>query len=210
MNYDQAVELTGGLSKPSKMPSTSYSIPASLCKTGGKLRNVKNSVCEKCYALKGFYRMPNVKKALENRVKKIYNKEWPNAISFLLKVHSNKFHRWHDSGDIQDVTHLKQIVSVCKKTKDVIHWLPTREYNFVKQFKKVAKVPKNLVIRLSSHMVNHRLETNDLNSMVVTKDNIANLDKGVFVCPSSKQGNMCLDCRACWDKNVKTVAYIKH
>jgi hypothetical protein len=29
-------------------------------------------------------------------------------------------------------------------------------------------------------------------------------------CPSSKQGNKCLDCRACWNRSVANVSYLKH
>ena len=52
MNTKEAWALVGGLSKPSKMPGWSIGIPAKECKTGAKLRLVKNSVCEGCYALK--------------------------------------------------------------------------------------------------------------------------------------------------------------
>ena len=31
-----------------------------------------------------------------------------------------------------------------------------------------------------------------------------------WVCPSNQQDNECKDCRACWDKDVKDVAYIAH
>lgn len=211
MDYNRAIQLTGGLSKPSKMPSTSYSIPAALCKTGAKLRKVKNSVCEKCYALKGFYRMPNVKNALQNRFEKILHPQWPRAMALLIKSTGTAYHRWHDSGDIQSVEHLKQIISVCKKTPNVVHWLPTREYSIVSDFKKAGgRIPKNLVVRLSAHMVNSRLKTKITNSMVVSKDKIKDLDNDVFVCPASTQGNMCLDCRICWNKKNKTVAYVKH
>lgn len=206
----EAITKTGGLSNPSKMPSTSYSIPAEMCKTGAKLRKIKGSVCEKCYALKGFYKMPNVKESLKRRLKTIYSKDWPKAISYLINIKSNMFHRWHDSGDLQSVEHLNQIAKVCRQTKKVTHWLPTREFAFVKEFKKKHRIPSNLVVRLSSHMVNERLQTKELNSMVTTKENIKNLDKDIFVCPSSKQENKCLDCRACWSRKIKTVAYIKH
>ena len=53
MKTIDALKLVGGLSKPSKMPGWAYGIPAKECKTGSKLRQVKGSTCEKCYALKG-------------------------------------------------------------------------------------------------------------------------------------------------------------
>jgi hypothetical protein len=210
MNETIAKKNCGGLSFPSKMPCSSYSIPAQSCKTGSKLVGVKDSVCHGCYALKNFYRMPNVKKALQDRLKTIYKNEWVDSLTYLIKIHSNMFHRWHDSGDLQDEKHLEQICKVARKTKEVKHWIPTREYGVVKKYKKTKRIPSNLIIRLSAHMVNQRLKTKELNSMVVTKDKVKDLPKDVHVCPSSKQGNKCLDCRACWSKKVKTVAYIKH
>ena len=29
-------------------------------------------------------------------------------------------------------------------------------------------------------------------------------------CPAPSQGGKCLDCRQCWDPNIKTVSYGKH
>ena len=55
MKSSEAWKLVGGLSKPGKMPGWSIGIPAKECKTGSKLRAVKGSVCEDCYALKGCY-----------------------------------------------------------------------------------------------------------------------------------------------------------
>ena len=65
----EAKAITGGLSAPSKMPGPAYNIPAAACITGSKLVNVKGSVCEGCYALKGRYRFSNVKEALNRRLK---------------------------------------------------------------------------------------------------------------------------------------------
>jgi hypothetical protein len=58
----------GGLSKPSKMPGWAYGIPAKECKTGSKLRQVKGSTCEKCYALKGCYVFKVVQEAQYKRL----------------------------------------------------------------------------------------------------------------------------------------------
>jgi bacteriocin-like protein len=41
MNKDELKQITGGLSKPSKMPGFSYNLPATKCITGAKL--VKDS-----------------------------------------------------------------------------------------------------------------------------------------------------------------------
>ena len=55
MRIKQAKEITGSLTRTSKMPGLSYSLPAWECKTGSKLRKIKGSVCASCYALKGNY-----------------------------------------------------------------------------------------------------------------------------------------------------------
>jgi hypothetical protein len=59
----EAREITGGLSKPSKMPGPAHNLPAVACKTGAKLVKVPGSVCAGCYALKGRYRFNNVQQA---------------------------------------------------------------------------------------------------------------------------------------------------
>ena len=56
MQTKDALKIIGGsLSKPSKMPGWSIGLPAKECKTGGKLQQMKGSVCYDCYALKGCY-----------------------------------------------------------------------------------------------------------------------------------------------------------
>ena len=65
----EAREITGGLSKPSKMPGPAHNLPAVACKTGAKLAQVPGSVCAGCYALKGRYRFNNVQAALQRRLK---------------------------------------------------------------------------------------------------------------------------------------------
>ena len=68
-----AKEITGSLSKPSKMPGWSYGLPAKECKTGGKLRKVPGSTCYNCYALKGCYVFKVVQDAQYYRLKAIKN-----------------------------------------------------------------------------------------------------------------------------------------
>ena len=53
------------LSHPSKMPCPAISLDAQACKTGSKLAEIKGTVCHDCYALKGFYRMPNTRNAMK-------------------------------------------------------------------------------------------------------------------------------------------------
>ena len=120
----EARKITGGLSAPSKMPGPAHNLPAWKCITGVKLQAVPGSVCAGCYAMKGRYRFKNVRAALDRRLEALSDPRWVQAMVVLIKDH--KFFRWHDSGDIQSVDHLKNIFEVCKQTPDTQHWMPTR------------------------------------------------------------------------------------
>ena len=199
----QAREITGGISNPSKMPGHSFSIPASRCTTGSKLRKVPGSVCSMCYALKGNYkRFPNVEKALERRYQLLNHTQWVDAMTLLIEKTGDSYFRWHDAGDIQSVEHLNNIFAVCRLTPQVKHWLPTRETQFVKQIS-IDDVPDNLVIRMSSHMIDQAPGKWWPHTSTVVSDHSQS-------CPAPNQGNKCQDCRACWDKSVSSVSYSAH
>ena len=195
----EARQITGGLSAPSKMPGPAYNLPATECKTGAKLVKVPDSVCEGCYALKGRYNFRNVRLALARRLASLKHPRWIEAMTVLIK--GEPYFRWHDSGDLQSVTHLANIMKVCKATPETSHWLPTREAGLMKVINPAA-IPTNLTIRFSSHMINQKpVKFWPWTSTVSTGD---------FTCPASKQGNQCGSCRNCWDREVATVSYPKH
>ena len=199
MKTNQALKIVGGLSRPSKMPGWAYGLPAKECKTGSKLREVKDSVCDGCYALKGCYVFEVVQAAQYRRLKSIKNPGWVSAMVHLINSKKSKWFRWHDSGDVQDEDHLMKIFAVCRLTPDTKHWMPTREA-WVKHF--LPQCPPNLVIRFSAPMVDQAApDTWPATSTVVTTGS---------TCPAPKQGNECRDCRACWDPEVKNVAYGQH
>lgn len=202
MNKKEAIKITGGLSKPSKMPGFAYNLPATRCKVGSKLAKIPGSVCHGCYALKGRYRFPNVKEALERRYKQaMTNKDWVFGMVYLINTSNKKEFRWHDAGDIQSLEHLQRIFQVCELTPSVKHWLPTRESVILSNIN-ADDVPDNLIIRLSASKVDGPAPKSwPWTSTVVTKGK---------TCPAAEQNNECKDCRACWDKSVKNVAYGKH
>ena len=197
MLVKEAKEITGSLTRTSKMPGLSYSLPAWECKTGSKLRKVKDSVCSMCYALKGNYtRYKAIKAAQYVRLKSIEDSRWIEAMT--AQVQRSTYFRWHDAGDVQDLAHLKKIYAVCEATPNTKHWMPTREA-WIKDH--LDSKPENLVIRFSPPMIGQRNESWPNSSMVVLKD---------ATCPAPNQGNSCGDCRACWDPSVKVVSYGKH
>ena len=197
----EATKITGGLSAPGKMPEGSYNLPARACQTGAKLRQIPDTPCYGCYAFKGRYNFPNVKDALTRRLESITDPQWVQAMAVLIK--GKKHFRWHDSGDLQSVDHLKKIFEVCNLTPDTQHWLPTQERQYLPL--PGSKIPKNLIIRLS----NAKNDTKpgrawDHWSTVVTTP------RPGHVCPAPDQGNVCGSCRACWSKDVKEVQYKIH
>lgn len=209
MDIAQANAITGGLSKPSKMPGRGFSIPAKYCKMGAKLRTLSGSVCSVCYALKGRYVFGVVKTALERRFKLLNEPLWVEAMVRLIKKQEKSgFFRWHDSGDIQSIEHLLRIVEVCKQTPNVKHWLPTREYGLVSAYLRAGHTfPKNLTVRLSAYMLNGPPPTDFANKLGVQTSGVS---KDTFTCPASKQDNFCGKCRACWDSKVENISYKQH
>jgi hypothetical protein len=205
-----AKEITGGLSKPSKMPGFAYSIPAQACNVGSRLRSVQGSICSKCYALKGRYVFGNVKKALQRRLASLVHSEWVEAMVFQINQTGINVFRWHDSGDIQNLEHLERIAQVCRLTPDVRHWLPTREYALVTAYKeKHGSFPDNLNDRLSAYMMDGPLPTGAAERLGVTVSGVTS-DPSKVSCPAYNQGGVCGSCRACWDKNQAVVFYPKH
>ena len=201
MKVKEAKAITGGLPYTTKMPGPSDNTPASRCITGAKLRLVPGSVCSSCYALKGNYkRFPKVEEALERRFKSLGHGSWIEAMAALIKKH--KFFRWHDAGDIQSAKHLQNIFEVCKLTPGTKHWMPTREAQFLKALDPDT-IPTNLIIRMSSHMIDQPPVKFWPWTSTVTSGHDAS-------CPAPKQGNKCGDCRACWDRSVPSVSYGKH
>ena len=201
----------GGLSKPSKMPSYGYSLSAFKCKVGSKLRKVEGSTCYECYAMAGRDVFPNVQEALDRRMDKLMNNpKWVDAMIYLIRHYctKTKVFRWHDSGDLQSVGHLINIVNIAECTPNVKHWLPTREVGIVQEYKKLfGDFPSNLVVRISATMVNgvpHKFHEHS--STVATSNDLAI----GHLCPAPKQNNKCGDCRACWNTNIKNVTYLEH
>ena len=195
----EAERITGGLSGPGKMPEASYNLPASMCQTGAKLRKIPETPCYKCYAFKGNYvRFPAVQKAMYRRLESLTHPQWVEGMTTLVK--KIKHFRWHDSGDIQSVAHLKKIYEVCINTPKTMHWLPTQERKYLPL--PGSTYPKNLLIRLSNSKNNSKPGNAWTHWSTV-------VDQGGD-CPASKQGNKCGSCRRCWSRDVKHVTYPKH
>lgn len=208
MTLLQAIEKIGGFSKPSKMPCHSWSIPAKNCKMGSKLAKLKTSVCAKCYAMRGFYPTPNVVNALARRFESLSNPDWVEAMTLAISgTEGSGYFRWFDSGDLQSLAHLEQIAQIAKNLPNIKFWLPTKEFRIVSEFTAKNELPENLTIRISGYMIDGPPPVALANRMGVVTSSVS---KTAWTCPASNQGNKCLSCRNCWDKQVANVTYKYH
>lgn len=209
------LQIVGGMSSPSKMPCYGYSLPAAYCPIGVILAAKNGTVCSKCYALKGRYVFPNVQRAMLRRFAALRDaNRWVAAMVLILRRRlwtmkpgsktDHRYFRWHDSGDLQSVAHLRNIAMVHYLVPGVHGWLPTREYATLREAQ--ADLPPNLTARASAHKVDEQAPSIFRHtSMVLDK---ASLPDGVSRCPAPTQGNACLDCRACW--TAPSIAYHIH
>jgi hypothetical protein len=225
--------IVAGLSNPEKMPCWGYNLPAELCQIGSIYRDIDDSPCAFCYARKGRYVFQNVVRAMFRRLETLLDPNWVPAMARLIR-HTGKrctspycvytddlaypdghYHfRWHDSGDIQGVWHLRNIARVCELTPDCIHWIPTQEYRLVKQYRAQYGVePANLVIRRSSPTLDRPSHPwLALPGVVASYVNTGAIedDADTYYCPSRHQDGKCGECRACWNRDVLQVAYHVH
>ena len=205
LTVKQANDLVGGLSAPGKMPCPSFSISAFECITGSKLRKLANSVCSKCYALKGRYVFPNVQAALGRRLGVLaraladsaFRADFIAAMSFLIRRYPE--FRWHDSGDLQSKAHFDLVCDIARATPDTMHWLPTKEPRFAK-----GDAPANLIVRVSAPHIDQPAPKGHAHTSTVVSD------KAAATCRAFERQGKCGPCRACWDTNVANVAYYKH
>lgn len=209
----------GGLGAPSKMPGYAYGLSTSVCRTGARLRAVEGSTCAGCYAHeRGHYRHDTVALAHAARLASI-ERDLPTWRDRMVEVFralepltpaSERFFRWHDSGDIVSLEHLRAIVAIARACPGWRFWLPTKEYADVSAFKRTGEtLPENLTVRVSAPMTDQRLAPRFGPSSGVYTTGAAPADDG-HVCPAPLQGNACRECRACWDSSVPMIWYHKH
>ena len=205
MKVSEARAAVGGLSQTSKMPCLSWGISADYCKTGSKLAQIEGSICSTCYAQQGAYKWTPTKNAHERRLSLINTSGWVDHM--VSAINNADYFRWFDSGDLQSDEMLADIVRVAIATPETKHWLPTHEIFIVSRYlRKHGKFPSNLIVRVSAAMVD-----GEPSKRFELTSTVHNLDKPIGrECPSSKQGNKCADCRACWNPRIKNISYKYH
>lgn len=208
----QAHTIHGGLTQTTKMPCKSYSLPTIACKTGFKMREIIGSICAMCYAEKGNYRkyQNNIEPAQHARLVSLSDPLWVDAM--VASIGADKYFRWHDSGDLQDIEHLEKIAAVARATPACQHWLPTREYGMVAAYVAQYDLPDNLIIRLSAMFIDKPVTVPaGLNGIPgVAVSNVHSKKAIGTACNAPKQNGECRKCRSCWSRSVAAVSYSIH
>ena len=212
-----AQEIGGKMSiSNSKMPGSTFPTSTTRCPTGLKLAKIPGSVCSECYATRLEKLRPNVAAGwLNNSIKTMATLAtdpdlWVDAsvyqINHYHKRTSQPYHRWFDSGDLENKAELEAIVAVAVATPKFKHWLPTKEIKLLRAYLKRNTLPDNLVVRASSPMIDQKPLSGFRNTSTVHRGQ----DPVGHSCPARHQGNSCGKCRACWDPTVANVSYPKH
>ena len=220
MTKKESVYNIGGISQTSKMPCLSFNLSAFFCNVGGKLVNIKDSVCNGCYAMKGFYGMMK-KQHTKNHFRKMnkFNntKLWILSFSDYLNNHykttskiDGNYFRWFDSGDIQSYRMLLAIVEICRNTPQIKHWIPTKEYSLIRRYlKEYDDFPSNMCVRVSSPMIDVVMRGfKNTSSVIKTGKPVA--ARNHKICMAAEQNNECKECRLCWNTSIKNITYKYH
>lgn len=229
MGVTQARKLALGhgaahLGQPSKMPGYSYGIDAFACLRGSRLAEIPGSVCAECYARKNFYStwLP-VRVSRERRQKAIEHERWCDAMVALI-IHytdpAGDYFRWHDSGDLMGVWHLRNVLEVCRRTPWVKHWLPTHESAMVAAYlRDGGEIPRNVCVRISADFVDcvtvdAELELVGIPTSTVHSTRgrpVAGVECRSYTRNAGTHGiGECGPCRACWNRKVANVSYPLH
>ena len=196
------------LSKTSKLDGIlSWSLQAiETCPASKDANGNLVPACQGCYATTGNYNYPNVKAPRQFNREDWKRDSWVDDM--VKELDSSRYFRWFDSGDMYDIRLANKILMVMRLTPWVKHWLPTRMYKFAK-FKYVIDAMQslpNVVVRLSSDSVTGEI-INGRNTSTIFSDT---LPEGATECKAYEHNGKCNGCRACYDKNVRVIAYKAH
>jgi hypothetical protein len=197
------------LSKTSKLGTKSWSLqaietcPGSVAADGNLV-----PACSGCYATTGMYHFGAVKAVRADNKADWKRDGW--VADMVKALTKDKHFRWFDSGDLYSVDLAAKVLAIMQATPNTKHWLPTRMYKFPKFqaiLSAMAALP-NVMVRNSSDAVDGTYTKGIHGSTIVPSADTA--PDGVSVCPAYSQGGKCLDCRACYDKDVAVIGYPAH
>ena len=197
------------LSKTKKLNARSWSLQAlTTCPASKDSNGELVAACKGCYATTGNYRFKNVKAPREHNKKDWKRSDW--VADMVQELDSDRYFRWFDSGDMYSLGLANKMLEVMKATPHCNHWLPTRMHKFDKFSEVIAQMEAlpNVVVRLSSDSVTGGCIEGEHTSTIIPTP--ADAPTGATVCEAYVNEGNCNGCRACWSKDVKTIAYPAH
>ena len=197
------------LSKTSKLGTKSWSLQALETCPGSKAADGSLvPACSGCYATTGMYHFGPVKAVRADNKADWQRDGWT---ADMVKALSKDSHfRWFDSGDMYSLELAEKMLAIMAATPNTKHWLPTRMYKFPKFQAVLAKMQAlpNVMVRYSSDAVDGSYTPGVHGSTIVPSADQA--PAGVTVCQAYSQGGKCLDCRACYSKEIAVIGYPAH
>ena len=197
------------LSKTSKLGTKSWSLqaietcPGSVGKDGKLV-----AACSGCYATTGMYHFGAVKQVRADNKEDWKRAEWVKDMVVALR--KDGYFRWFDSGDMYSMDLAEKMLAIMESTPGTKHWLPTRMHKFPKFQAIIARMQAlpNVMVRPSSDSVDGTYTAGVHGSTIIPAG--APVPSGVTVCKAAEQDGKCLDCRACYSKDVPVIGYVAH
>lgn len=208
------------LTYTSKMPGPSFSLPAGRS-CPGKVVKGKGAICASCYAAKGMYAFKVVVNAQQKRFDWVtecmratdgyatFVRMMRLAIAAECLKHDMMYFRIHDSGDMFSVKYIRAWTDIARALPWIHFWAPTRSYRIPAMAQALVDLNAlpNVTVRPSALHFGFEPPRIPGLSFGSTADNH---EEDVYQCPAHLQGNMCGDCRVCWDRPYTPVSYSKH
>ena len=209
------------LTKTSKMPGPSWSLPAHRA-----CPRANGTICNSCYASKGCYRYSSTKNAQAARFAWTVEAmrtdagrlTWISTMVEAIRQSGTEYFRVHDSGDVFSVAYAQCWLEVCRQLPNVHFWIPTRAWQqpngplpildpLLETLRQLAGL-SNVTVRPSA------LNFGDAAPIIAglhSGSTAALADASrAYQCPAYSQGGNCGDCRACWDAKGAPVSYCRH
>ena len=230
-SYVTSDGITVKLTATSSMPCNSWSLPAEKACPASKLsvrKLGKNAVCQSCYAMKGFYRMPNVKDVQGKRFAWVLSSlvkdggtEFVEAlvrmVSDDVRQRGEPIFRVHDSGDLFNHAYVSAWGRIADALPNVRFWIPTRSHSLpllLESIRALAARP-NVVVRPSALAFDELPPVVDglaAGTTVIRSLPVLDSLPGVRLCPKTDPTDgrkACGSCRTCFE-GTTPVAYLEH
>jgi len=135
-----------------KVRVLNFSLPAYKTQNNKVVCPFAKDCVKYCYAQKGNYRFPSVKKGLNKRYELSKKDEFVTIMNANILLERPTHVRIHDSGDFYSIAYLNKWIEIANANKDVIFYAYTKSIPFFKRTKENNNnwlLPNNLIIIFS-------------------------------------------------------------